>query len=45
MTVGPVAHGGHCVARLPEGPDAGRVVFDGVPGDAVPHYTKLMDER
>ncbi|QUX28147.1 ABC transporter ATP-binding protein [Nocardiopsis akebiae] len=25
--------------------DAGRVVFDGVPGDAVRHYTKLMDER
>lgn len=23
--------------------DAGRVVFDGVPGDAVDHYTKLMD--
>ncbi|WP_160050312.1 energy-coupling factor ABC transporter ATP-binding protein [Nocardiopsis sp. FR4] len=25
--------------------DEGRVVFDGVPGDAVPHYTKLMDDR
>jgi biotin transport system ATP-binding protein len=25
--------------------DAGRVVFDGSPGDAVPYYTKLMDQR
>lgn len=25
--------------------DAGRVVFDGAPGDAVAYYTKLMDER
>ena len=44
LTVGPVAHGGHCVARIPESsddgkpnPDAGRVVFvrHALPGERV----------
>ena len=39
LEVGPVAHGGHCVARLPAGPDgaAGRVVFvrHALPGERV----------
>ncbi|MEO6510938.1 MAG: TRAM domain-containing protein [Nocardioides sp.] len=37
VDVGPVAHGGHCVARLAEGPDAGRVVFvrHAIPGERV----------
>ena len=37
LTVGGVAHGGHCVARIPDGPDAGRVVFvrHALPGEKV----------
>ncbi len=39
LEVGPVAHGGHCVARLPAGPggSAGRVVFvrHALPGERV----------
>ena len=37
VDVGPVAHGGHCVARLADGPDAGRVVFvrHAIPGERV----------
>jgi tRNA/tmRNA/rRNA uracil-C5-methylase (TrmA/RlmC/RlmD family) len=37
VDVGPVAHGGHCVARLADGPDAGRVVFvrHALPGERV----------
>jgi len=37
VDVGPVAHGGHCVARLSAGPDAGRVVFvrHAIPGERV----------
>jgi tRNA/tmRNA/rRNA uracil-C5-methylase (TrmA/RlmC/RlmD family) len=37
VEVGPVAHGGHCVTRLADGDDAGRVVFvrHAVPGERV----------
>jgi tRNA/tmRNA/rRNA uracil-C5-methylase (TrmA/RlmC/RlmD family) len=37
VEVGPVAHGGHFVARLAEGPDEGRVVFvrHALPGERV----------
>jgi len=37
LTVGAVAHGGHCVARIAQGPDAGRVVFvrHALPGEKV----------
>ncbi len=37
VEVGPVAHGGHCVARLADGVDEGRVVFvrHAVPGERV----------
>jgi len=37
LTIGGVAHGGHCVARIPAGPDAGRVVFvrHALPGEKV----------
>ncbi|HEY9562321.1 MAG TPA: TRAM domain-containing protein, partial [Nocardioides sp.] len=39
VTVGPVAHGGHCVARIPVGPDSDetRVVFvrHALPGEEV----------
>jgi tRNA/tmRNA/rRNA uracil-C5-methylase (TrmA/RlmC/RlmD family) len=37
VEVGPVAHGGHCVARLADGPDQGRVVFvrHAIPGERV----------
>jgi tRNA/tmRNA/rRNA uracil-C5-methylase (TrmA/RlmC/RlmD family) len=37
VDVGPVAHGGHCVARLGEGADVGRVVFvrHAIPGERV----------
>jgi len=37
LDIGPVAHGGHCVARIGSGPDAGRVVFvrHALPGERV----------
>ena len=37
LDIGPVAHGGHCVARISSGPDAGRVVFvrHALPGERV----------
>jgi len=37
LTIGPVAHGGHCVARIASGPEAGRVVFvrHALPGEKV----------
>ena len=37
VEVGPVAHGGHCVTRLADGDDAGRVVFvrHAIPGERV----------
>jgi len=37
LEVGPVAHGGHCVARIPEGPAAGEVAFvrHALPGERV----------
>ena len=37
VEVGPVAHGGHCVTRLADGADAGRVVFvrHAIPGERV----------
>ena len=37
VVVGPVAHGGHCVTRLADGDDAGRVVFvrHAIPGERV----------
>jgi len=37
LDIGPVAHGGHCVARIGSGPNAGRVVFvrHALPGEKV----------
>ncbi|MDR0482112.1 MAG: TRAM domain-containing protein [Cellulomonadaceae bacterium] len=37
LTIGNIAHGGHCVARIPEGSDAGRVLFvrHTLPGETV----------